>query len=247
MLRKMMVIALVAVLAFALIGTTGCRRVRIADRSDVVTENETVPLGGATTIEAEISMGVGELTLSGESTTTSALDGTFTYGPSDWKPEIGYDVSEGTGRLRVRQTEPDLTPDLRNAQNTWDMTLAGGVPTRISLELGVGRSAIDLRDVDVRDLSVTCGVGETTLDLSGPRTAGMDVDIEAGVGSVTVKVPRGVGVRIAGREDGVGHTSADGFIAQGGAWVNESYAGPGPKIEIDLQRGVGDVTLLLVD
>jgi len=69
----------------------------------------------------------------------------------------------------------------------------------------------------------------------------------AGVGKVVLRLPEGVGVRITGREDGVGSFAADGFIAQGDSWVNEAYsAASGPKIELDLTRGVGDVTLVLV-
>lgn len=247
MFRKTATIALVALLALGALGVTGCRRVRIADQPDVKTESKTLPLDGATEVNAKIRMALGELTISGETSATDVLDATFTYGPADWKPEVSYAVSDGTGRLEVRQPESTLRPNFRDAQNIWDVTLAGGVPTDLSLQLGVGRSTIDLRKVDVRELDVLTGVGETTLDLSGPRTTDVNVKIEAGVGKLTVKLPKGVGVRVAGRQDGVGDTSADGFMAQGNAWVNAAYGQAGPKIEVDLQRGVGEVTLLLVD
>jgi hypothetical protein len=49
------------------------------------------------------------------------------------------------------------------------------------------------------------------------------------------------------RNDGIGDFSADGFKADGITWVNDAWSGTGPKIEIDLTRGIGDVTLTLVD
>lgn len=247
MFRKTTTIALVALLALGALGVTGCRRVRIADEPNVTTESKTVPLEGAKDVDARVRMAVGELTISGETSTTNALDATFEYGPADWRPEVSFDVSDGTGRLEVRQPESVVRPNLRDAHNTWDLTLAGGVPTDLSLQLGVGRSVIDLSKVDVRRLDVLNGVGETTLDLTGVRTSDVDVKIEAGVGRLTIKLPKDVGVRVTGREDGIGDASADGFAIDGNAWINGAYGEPGPKIEVDLQRGVGEVNLLLGD
>jgi hypothetical protein len=247
MLRKTMMIALVVLAALAVATTTGCRAVRIADSNSVTNESKEVALEGATKIEADVTMGVGELNLSGEATTTNALKAGFSYSPASWKPEVSYAIAAGTGTLAVRQPESSHVPTGDNARNTWDLVLAGGVPTDLSLELGVGRSTVDLRSIDVRNLHALTGVGDTTLDLSGARANGMTAKIEAGIGKLTLKLPRSVGVRVSGREDGLGDTSADGFVAQGNSWVNDAYAGPGPKIEIDLSRGIGELTLLLVD
>ena len=56
-------------------------------------------------------------------------------------------------------------------ENTWELALASGVPTDLSLKLGVGEADVDLSDVDVRYLEAVTGVGETTIDLSGPRSS----------------------------------------------------------------------------
>jgi hypothetical protein len=247
MLRKTTTIALVVLAAMAVATTTGCRAVRIADSPSVTNESKDVPLEGAARIEADVTMGVGKLSLSGETTATNALKAGFSYSPVGWKPEVSYVVAAGVGKLVVRQPDSVDVPALEHATNTWDLVLAAGVPTELTIVLGVGDSKLDLRNVDVRDLKVTTAVGETTLDLSGARTADVTVNVEAGVGDLTIRLPRSVSVRVNGREDALGDTTADGFIAQGDSWLNGAYSAAGPTIEIDLTRTIGDLNLVLVD
>ena len=243
-------IAAVAVLAIvALATTTGCTRVRLTDdpNTRTTTDTKTVALGGATSVEAEIRMGVGDLRLSTEPTTTDALSARFEYAPVSWKPTVDYSVSSGVGQLLVEQPNTTDVGVFRDTKNSWELKLAGGVPTRLTLRLGVGSSKVDLRGLDLSSIDAVTGVGDTTIDLSGPRTKDLTGRIEAGVGRITVRLPRNVGVRFTGRQDGVGNFTADGFTAEGTSWVNDAYSGSGPKIDIDFVRGVGDATLVLVD
>jgi hypothetical protein len=251
-----------ALIAVAMLVTvTGCTRVRLQDspRTRTYTETKTVPLDGAKRLNTVVRIGVGELTVVSGDTTASpgasgsveaspaALIGDFIYAPRDWVPEVAYEVVGDTGTLMLRQNDKLDGFPFSDVRNTWNLRLPASVPTDLSLTLGVGRSTIDLRGADLTNLNVRTGVGETTIDLSGARTADLGARIEAGVGALTVRVPRNVGVRVTGRQDGVGHVTADGFTAQGDMWVNSAYSAAAPKIEIDLVRGVGDVTLVLVD
>lgn len=243
-------IAAVAVLAIVALATTsGCTRVRLADdpNTRTTTNTKTVALGGATSVETEIRIGVGELRLSAEPTTTDVLDARFVYAPLSWKPTVDYSVSSGLGRLLVEQPSTADVSAFRDTKNSWDVKLGGGVPTRLTLRLGVGSGKVDLRGLDLTSIDAVTGVGDTTIDLSGPRAKDLTGRIEAGVGRITVRLPRNVGVRFTGRQDGVGNFTADGFKAEGNAWVNDAYSGSGPKIDIDFVRGVGDATLVLVD
>ena len=117
------------------------------------------------------------------------------------------------------------------------------VPTDLELELGVGTSRIDLSEVDVRDLHVISGVGEATVDLTGPRKEDVNVDIDAGVGRLMVKLPRDVGVRVEGGESGLGNVTADGLTKQGDAYVNEAWGKPGPRMTVRVTRGIGELEL----
>jgi hypothetical protein len=249
-------VATLAVLALIVLAGTGCTRVRLDDApsTKTTTESRTVGLEGATSVDAEIVMGAGELSLSAEPSATEVLKADFAYSPPDWKPEVSYTVNGAVGKLDVRQPQSSshaLT--FREMKNMWDLALTGAVPMTLDLTLGVGTSNVDLRGLDLVNgrkigLTVLCGVGNSTIDLSGrPRPTDLSARIETGIGETVIRLPRSVGVRVSGREDGIGSTTADGLIARGDSWVNEAYAGTGPKIEIDLFRGIGDVTLELVD
>jgi len=192
-MRRNHTAAAVAALALVLlVGVTGCTRVRLQDNpaTAVNTLNKTVALDGATHLETEVDMGVGELTLSGAETSGTAMAGTFVYAPPSWLPEVDYSVEASTGTLSVRQPEKTDVPIFDNVHNTWDVRVARSVPTDLKLRLGVGSSIVDLRGVDVTSLDAITGVGETTIDLSGVRITGFAARIESGVGELTLRLPR---------------------------------------------------------
>lgn len=249
-MKKTMSAAAVILVLLGGLAVSGCRRVPISQvqgGGGVAVETTSVPLGGATKLDATVRMGVGDLRISGEPSSTTALDAHFRYAPTSWKPEVTYAVAGDTGALSVVQPDQSKVPPLSQTENTWDLKLPAAVPAKLSLNLGVGTSRISLAEVDVRDLEVTTGVGESTIDLSGPRTADMTGHIDAGVGSVTLRLPRNVGVRVIGGTAGVGSLSYDGLTKDGDTFVNAAFAQPGPKIDLTLTRGVGDVKLVLVD
>jgi len=249
MRRILSAVAAIALAATLVVGVTGCTRVKLADDPATATHtlNKTVTLDGATTLKTDITMGVGELTLSGSEASGTAMIGTFVYAPANWLPEVGYSVEASTGALFVRQPENSSAQFFDHVKNTWDVRIAKGVPTDLHLTLGVGTTSVDLRGVDVTALAVDSGVGETTLDLSGTRTTGFTGRINAGVGKLTLRVPRSVGARVTGGKDGLGDFTADGTSVNSDSWVNDAWSGTGPKIDIALNRGIGEVAILLVD
>ncbi len=247
-MRTRTAIALLLVVALAAtLGSTGCRRVRLEDvegPTGLESATKSVALDGAEKLDARMRMAAGEMTLAGGS--TGAMDATFEASPRSWLPDVQYSVEGTAGVLRVSQ--PDIADfDLMgNKRNVWDVKLASGIPTDLDIELGAGESTIELADVDVRDLHVLTGVGETTIDLSGERTSDVTADIEAGVGQLTLKVPQSVGVRISGTREGIGDYNIDGFKADGDAYVNDAWGSAAVKMEIRLQRGVGQVDVEMV-
>lgn len=248
--KKIMTALVVVALAGVLATTTGCTWVKLQDRPETrtTTETKTVDLGGATSLTTNIRFGVGSLNISAADTTVTAMVADFTYAPAGWKPEVEYAVEGSAGVLTVSQPDRVRIKPFSNVRNTWNLRLGKGIPTDLKLQLGVGDSDVDLRGIDVSRLEIQSGVGGSTIDLSGPRTSSVTGRIQAGVGDMTVRLPRGIGVRVSGRHDGVGGYSAEGFVSNGDSWENEAYLrATGPKIEIELQRGVGDVTLVLVD
>jgi hypothetical protein len=249
-MRRIFTAALTAFTLIAvLVAITGCTRVRLQDDASTKTSTEahSIPLQGATSLRVNVRQGVGDLTMRASSATTDVVQTVFTFAPASWRPELSSSVEASAASLRIAQPSSSGAPIFSDVRNSWVITLPKGVATDLSLQLGVGTSDVDLRGIDLTNLNALTGVGDTTIDLSGPRTTDLAAHIEAGVGRLTVRVPRTIGVRVTGRQDGVGHFTADGFVAEGNTWVNPAYSAAGPKIVIDLVRGVGDVTLVMVD
>ncbi len=249
-MRRALTAVAAVVLGLALLaGAAGCTRVALQDLPQTRTEtlNKTVALEGATQLKTELAMGVGELTVSGLETSGTAMTGEFVYSPSNWKPEVSYNTAGGVGTLAIRQPSHSNVQLFERVKNTWDVRLAKGVPTDLKMTLGVGKSSVDLRGIDLTSLDVVSGVGDTTIDLSGARTTGFTANVESGVGKLTLRLPRSVGARVVGGKDGIGEFTADGVTVHSDSWVNDAWSGSGPKIDIALSRGVGAVEILLVD
>jgi hypothetical protein len=246
--RFLVVLAVVLTLVAA-VATSGCRRVKLAvppgGGSGASDWPEAVPLGAATSVDATVRMAIGGLTLSAtEPSSTLALDGSFNYSIAGWKPRVTYSIDGTRGVLSVVQPEMKaFRPTLSDNENSWNVKLAAGVPTDLSLALGLGDSDVDLRGLDIDSLRVVSGVGQTRLDLSGPRSHDVRVRVDSGVGDVEIDVPSDVGVRLVGGKDGVGDLSASGFTRSGAALVNSAWGKLGPQIDISLTRGVGDINV----
>jgi N-terminal domain of toast_rack, DUF2154 len=250
--NKTLAAVVIGLLLLGAMGAAGCRRVKLADapggQDGASNQAQTVPLGAATGLDANVHMAVGSLKLAaGEPSSTLALVASFTYPAPSWKPTVDYSVEGTRGTLTVVQPEVSQPPALGDNHNSWTMKLAAGVPTALSLNLGVGESTVDLRGIDVTALKVVSGVGQTRLDLSGPRMHDVTGTIDSGVGEIDIVVPSGVGVRLAGGAVGVGELSAPGFTGTPEGLVNSAWGSPGPKIQLALSRGVGTIKVTSAD
>jgi hypothetical protein len=238
-----------AMVAVALGAMTGCTRVRLQSdpKTKTFTESNEIAIKGAMALRAQITQGVGELKVRGSVRPTDTVGTAFTFAPESWRPDVTSTVDGTSAELSITQPENSHAEFLGTTRNTWTVTLPQGVRTDLKLVLGVGTSDVDLRGIDLANLDVLTGVGSTTIDLSGTRTVDVQALVEAGVGELTLRLPQSVGVRVTSAQDGLGNLSAPGFHHSGTEWTNAAYSGTGPKIEITLTRGVGDVKLVMVN
>lgn len=248
-MRRTMAIPVAVALVAVLAASTGCTRVRLQDSPDTqtYTTSDSVSLQGATKLTADLRQGVGELTLKAAVEPTGAVQVMFTFSPQSWEPKLSSTVEASSAVMHITQPEGPSAPMFGSAKNAWAVKLPKGVSTDLTLQLGVGTSDVDLRGIDLTRLDASTGVGATTIDLTGPRTSDVSARIESGVGKLTLRLPRSVGARVTGGSEGLGEFTADGVSVSSSGWINDAYSGSGPKIDIELHRGVGDVEIVLVD
>jgi hypothetical protein len=228
----------------ALVATAGCVRVELPE-GEYESTTEQVDIADATEIDASVDMAAGKLEVTGGA--VGALDADFDFSRSAWRPEVEYGVAGGIGRLSVRTPQvPDFSMrgDLRY---DWDLQLPSDVPLELSVNMGAGQADLDLTGTMLREIRVNLGAGDTTVDLSGAWDDDITGEINAGAGSLTLKVPADVGVRIVGYQDGLGSYRANGFEQDGDALVNDAYETADVRFDLVLRRGLGDVTIETIE
>jgi hypothetical protein len=243
-MRRILSVTGVVLLGVALLATTGCVRVEL-EEGGYKTNSAEVLAEGATEVDAQIDMAAGELFVRGNA--DELMNAEFEYSHTSWLPKVEYDVSDGTGDLRVKTPDTVKTFPAGNTRYSWDIQLGNELPLNLDVNMGAGEANLDLRGLDLRDLKLDLGAGETTIDLSGDWKNDLTGDITCGAGELTLKVPANVGVRIVGYRDGLGTYSADGFAQDGDALVNDAWDTATVKFEIELRRGLGDVTVETVE
>jgi hypothetical protein len=79
--------------------------------------------------------------------------------------------------------------------------------------------------------------------LTGDRKADLVGDLEGGVGQVTIRLPRKVGV-VVRASGGIGAVTAHGMRHDDDEYTNEAYGKTPLTIRLKVQGGVGQITLL---
>ena len=216
------------------------------DVSDTRTESQTVEAGSATSALVRVEMGAGTLRVDGGS--SALLDADFTYNVDGWKPQVDYEVVDGRGEARGRQIgDGDVNIfDSDDVVYRWKLNLSDDVPTELDVEMGAGKSTLELGGTGVTNIDVSAGAGSTTIDLTGDWEHDLRGKIETGAGRVTVKVPKDVGVRID-VDRGVADIDRIGFDKDGDAYENAAYGTTDVSIDLELEAGAGDINLEVVE
>lgn len=126
-----------------------------------------------------------------------------------------------------------------------DLTVGSLALSSLAIKAGAGDVTVDLTGApSLTQLDADIGAGEVTVDLTGDWQNDLDANIEGGVGEITLRLPRGVGVRVD-VELGIGKVSASGLSKDGDAYVNDAFGESAVTLRVDIQGGVGEINLEL--
>ena len=114
-------------------------------------------------------------------------------------------------------------------------------------EVGAARFQSEgLGNLNCEDLTISGGVGDVTLDLTGTWRSDSHVDINMGLGSLTLRLPRGLGVAV--RKSGVlASFDSQGLTKRGEVYYSEGFERAGRKLNITLDAALGSIKVLWVD
>jgi hypothetical protein len=231
--------ALVVLAACLALATAGCT---VDDRPDRWTRHthQSVDLGRAESVRADIEIGAGELHIRGGA--EKLLEAEFTYNREDWKPQIIYDGGGFRGMLTVKQ--PNNVNSFGHVNYNWDLRFNDSVPLDLRVNCGAGQGKLEIGRLDLRSVEVNMGVGQIEADLRGRPKRDYDVKIDGGIGEAIVYLPNTVGI-VADAKGGIGGVDVQGLHKSGDRWVNDLYENgrDTPTIHVAVNGGIGSIKL----
>lgn len=204
-------------------------------------ESTSVPPGSAGSVAVNVNMGEGTFTLAGGA--TGLLDADFSYNVDAWKPQVTYSERGGEGTLSIEQTRVEgfiRTPD--GVRNEWSLRLKDGIPITLAGSLGSGTGTIKTDGLSVSRLDMSTGAGNLVLDLTGNWKQNLSVNLQAGAGNTTIRLPKGAGARVK-VESGAGQVDSGGLTRAGSYYTNAAYGKTPVTLEITVRTGAGDVKI----
>lgn len=113
--------------------------------------------------------------------------------------------------------------------------------SRLDLTVGVAEfSAAGLGNARFDELEFTGGVGDVELDFTGQWSRDASATIEMGLGSLTLIVPDGLGVRIS-KTGFLAALDAPGFEKVDGTWVSPGSDSATHYLDIHLRAALGSI------
>jgi len=146
-----------------------------------------------------------------------------------WLQLAALDLNVGAGDFIVRFDEPGEV-------GMSHFTLNAGA-SKLEV-IGIGHASPE--QVEVRG-----GVGDITLDFTGNWRRSAGVQITAGVGSTTLRLPDDVGVRVE-TQGGLSSVEVSGLRQEGNTYVNDAFGEAETELRIRATTGVGSLRLIEV-
>jgi hypothetical protein len=170
----------------------------ISSKTNAVSE----PIGAAESAQIDLDLSVGVANIYALEDSSNLLDGEITHSGT-----LDFSVT-GEQEKRIRLSERDQHLHFNwwfdDFDYRWDIGLTPEIPLKVTIDGGVGESNLDFSQLDVTDLDVDCGVGDMTITL--PATdSNYEVDLDVGVGRVEVKLEEDIDATIT-INGGVGDT-----------------------------------------
>lgn len=170
----------------------------------------------------------GDLSL--QLTNRSALDLELSFGAAEAQLELGglrlRTLSVETGAsatmLEVSSANPEVCED-------------------VEIDVGAARfEARGLGNLNARSMEVNGGMGEVVLDFGGEWRGDLDLKVSMGLGSLTLRVPRGLGVQIQ-KEGLLAGFDSQGLIKRGDVYYSENHEQAAHQLAVRIDAAFGSI------
>jgi hypothetical protein len=161
---------------------------------------------------------------------------------------LELETSNGVGECNINLTGMKLR-SLVLESGIGETTLRMLEPNPISCEeveisCGVGElELVGLGNLSFKELEFQGGVGEASLDFSGTWDTIGEVDIEVGVGGITLLLPAGIGAEIRATKTFMSDIELPDFTRKGNIYYSDNIDQAEKVIKFKVKAGIGEVTL----
>ena len=178
----------------------------------------------------------------------------------------------GAGEMELalsRDVSMDLNLDFGAVQADIDL---GGIPlTRLEINTGASQTQIDISEPNseamsrasmdigaaeftVRNLGnlntevieIDAGIGEIDLDFTGHWRQNARVSVDMGLGSLVLRFPRGLGVRLV-KDTFLTSLDSEGLVKRGDAYYSLDYDDAEYQITVDVDAAFGSIRVAWVN
>lgn len=196
--------------------------------------------------DSRLRVGVSGSEVRGRSIRGSELDLLVTRQlPVDLTLQFGAaEANLDLGGVRVRSLE------LQTGASRTTLTVSEPNPDvcqSATVEVGAARfQASGLGNLNAQQLTVRGGVGEVILDFSGEWRSNMTAQVEMGLGSLTLQVPRGLGVQV-NRGGALTSFNAQELVRRGNSYYSENFDNAAHRLTVNLEAALGRIRVVWVD
>lgn len=140
------------------------------------------------------------------------------------------DISTGASETRVSFDRPNRTS-----------------ARAVRMEAGAARLVVTgLANARTERIVFEGGVGETTLDFGGEWTRDARATVKMGIGSVKLRLPRSLGVRVE-KDSFLASFNSNGMVKRGNAWYSRGYERAARKLDIRIEAALGSIEIDWID
>jgi len=209
--------------------------------SDLI-EYETIDIKHAKWINADIKMGLGVLLIHGGA--KSLMNGRFDYFMPTKRPEIEYQEVKNQGNLSIQQSSRSSVGEfpIQGKVNVWKILLDSNIPINLNVAMDMGRSILNLGELDIRRLHVDMGEGDVVINFLGNKIKNRMVTIDGGAGNLTFKIPSDIGVKFT-VDESLGDLDIKGFSQEGDSFINNLYKTAKIFLDINIYDHQGAVSI----
>ena len=230
----------IIIIGLVSLSAVSCVATPIAGR--VGSHSEEISLDGAESVQAQILMGAGKLVVEGGA--DQLMEGDFTYTYPEYAPDIDYRVRlNEVGVLDIKQEDKPGIRVNTNYRNDWVLKFNEDVPLELDITLGAGESDLNLSELNLENFSLQMGAGAAYIDLSGDLDDDLQVNIQGGVGELTVVLPDNTNIEVE-VQSGLGEINTRGLNRDGNLYVGK-YSGSGSVLYVSIEVGIGELNLLV--